>query len=100
MYGNTKDPEQPKQSWKGKMQQEESDSLTSNYTEPTVIKLYGTSTKTDRSMELDRKPRNKPTHLWSMNLWQRRQEYKLEKKINSSITGAGKTGQLQVKECN
>ena len=50
------------------MQQEESDSLTSNYTKPTVIKLYGTSTKTDRSMELDRKPRNKPTHLWSMNL--------------------------------
>ena len=50
--------------------------LTSNYTKATVIKLYGTSTKIYRSMGPDRKP----THLWSMNLWQRRQEYKLEKK--------------------
>ena len=24
-----------------------------------------------RSVELDRKPRDKPTHLWSPNLWQR-----------------------------
>ena len=28
-----------------------------------------------RSMEQDRKPREKPTHLWSTNLWQRRQGY-------------------------
>ena len=28
-----------------------------------------------RPMEQDRKPRNKPTHLWAINLWQRRQEY-------------------------
>ena len=25
-----------------------------------------------RSMEQDRKPRDKPTHLWSPNLWQKR----------------------------
>ena len=25
----------------------------------------------DRSVEQDRKPRDKPTHLWSTNLWQR-----------------------------
>jgi len=29
--------------------------------------------------EQDRKPRNKPIHLWSINLWQRRQEYKWRK---------------------
>ena len=33
-----------------------------------------------RSMEHDRKPRNKPTHLWSINLWQRRKEYTMEKR--------------------
>ena len=27
----------------------------------------------NRSTEQGRKPRNKPTHLWSINLWQRRQ---------------------------
>ena len=30
-------------------------------------------------MEHDRKPRNKPRHLWSITLWQRRQEYTMEK---------------------
>ena len=30
--------------------------------------------QTHRSMEQNRKPRNKPTHLWSINLWQRRQD--------------------------
>ena len=48
-------------------------------------------------MEQDRKPRNKATHLWSINLQQRRQEYMMEK-IVSAISGAGKTGQLHVKE--
>ena len=33
-----------------------------------------------RSMEQDRKPRDKPTHLWSPYLWQRRQEYTMEKR--------------------
>ena len=28
-----------------------------------------------RSMEHDRKPRNKPMHLWSINLQQRRKDY-------------------------
>ena len=32
-----------------------------------------------RSMEQDRKPKDKPSHLWSPNLWQRRQEYTMEK---------------------
>ena len=33
-----------------------------------------------RSMEQDRKSRNKPPHLWSTNLWQRRQGYTKEKR--------------------
>ena len=52
-----------------------------------------------RSMKQDTKSRGKPTHLWSTNLWQRRQGYTMEKR-QSSINGAGKTGQLHVKEWN
>ena len=33
-----------------------------------------------RSMEQDRKPRDKPTHLWSTNPLQMKQEYTMEKK--------------------
>ena len=33
-----------------------------------------------RSMEEDRKPRDKTTHLWSANLWQRRQGYTMERR--------------------
>ena len=33
-----------------------------------------------RSMEQNRKPREKSTHLWTPYLWQRRQEYTMEKR--------------------
>ena len=33
-----------------------------------------------RSMEQDRKSRDKPTHIWSPYLWQRRKEYTMEKR--------------------
>ena len=36
--------------------------------------------QTHISMEQDREPRNKPMHLWSITLWQRRQEYTMEKR--------------------
>ena len=32
------------------------------------------------STEQNREPRNKPTHLWSINLQQRKQEYTMEKR--------------------
>ena len=35
-----------------------------------------------RSMEQNRKPRDKSTHLWTPYLWQRRQEYTMECKIS------------------
>ena len=33
-----------------------------------------------RSMEQDRKPRDKPMYLWSTNQWQKRQGYTMEKR--------------------
>ena len=33
-----------------------------------------------RSMKQNRKPRDKPTHLWTPYLWQRMQEYTMEKR--------------------
>ena len=33
--------------------------------------------QTDRPMEQNRESRNKPKHLWEINLWQRSQEYKI-----------------------
>ena len=33
-----------------------------------------------RSMDQDRKPRDKPTHLWTLYHWQWRQEYTMKKK--------------------
>ena len=52
-----------------------------------------------RSMEQDRKPRDKPTHLWSTNPLQMKQEYTMEKRQSLLLTsGAGKPGQPLVKE--
>ena len=51
-----------------------------------------------RSMEQDRKPRDKPTHiLVTLSLTKEARIYHGEKTV-SSISGAGKTGQLHVKE--
>ena len=41
-------------------------------------------------MEPDRKPRNRPTHLWSINLQQKRQEYTMEKRQSSQQVVMGK----------
>ena len=52
-----------------------------------------------RQMEQDRKPRDKPKHLWAPYLWQRGKtiQWRNDTLFNS---GAGKTGQLHVKEGN
>ena len=49
------------------------------------------------SMEQNRGPRNKATHLKSIQLWQRRQEYTMDKRKISLTSSAGKTGQLHIK---
>ena len=51
-----------------------------------------------RSMEQNRKPRDKSMNLWSPYLRQRRQGYTMEKKTASLTSGVGKTGQPLVKE--
>ena len=65
------------------MELEESTRLTSDYTTKLVIKTvwYGHKQK-QRSMEQNRKPRDKPTHLWTPYLQQRRQKYTMEKRIS------------------
>ena len=51
-----------------------------------------------RSMEQNRKRRDKAMNLWPPNLSQRRQGYTMEKKTASLTSGFGKTGQPLVKE--
>ena len=55
--------------------------------------------QTHRSLELNKEPRNKPTHLWSINPLQKRQEYTAEKTV-SLIRSARKTRQLYMKVWN
>ena len=53
-----------------------------------------------RSMEQNRKPRDKSTHLWTtLSLTEEAKIYNGEKTI-SSVSGAGKTGQLPGKKWN
>ena len=49
-------------------------------------------------MEQDRKPRNKPMHLWDLIFDKGGKNIQWDKA--SSINGAGKTRQLHVKERN
>ena len=51
-----------------------------------------------RSMEQNRKPRDKSTNPGTPYLRQRRQEYTMEKRQPLLTSGAGKTGQPLVKE--
>jgi len=43
---------------------------------------------------------NKSTHLWSINLQQKRQRIFDEEKAISSTSRVGKSGQLLVNQCN
>ena len=51
-----------------------------------------------RSMKQNRQPRNKPTHLQSINLQQRREEHKMRKRQSLSASSAGKVEQTHVNE--
>ena len=47
----------------------------------------------------NRDPGNKSTYIWSINLWQRRQEHTMEKTFSSG-NNFGKIGQPHVEEWN
>ena len=51
-------------------------------------------------MEQDRKPRDKSMHLWGTLSFTKETRIYSGEKTASSISGAGKTGQLYVKERN
>ena len=42
-------------------------------------KVNNLDAKNKFASELNREPRNKPTHSWTINLWQMRQKYTMEK---------------------
>ena len=50
-----------------------------------------------RSMVQDRKPRDKPTHIMATEFMTKEARTYNGEKTASSISGAGKTGQLHVK---
>ena len=49
-------------------------------------------------MEQDKKPRNKPMQLWVLYFFAKEERIYNGAKTASSLNGAGKTGQLHVKE--
>ena len=65
-----------------RMEPEESSCLTSgSTTKPQSPRQYGTAQRQKyRSVEQNRKPRDKSTYLWTPYLRQRRQEYTVEKR--------------------
>ena len=73
--------EEPKQSWERRMELEESTCLTSDYTTSYSHQdsMVPAQRQKYRTMEQNRNPRDKSTHLWIPYLWQRRQEYTMEK---------------------
>ena len=63
------------------MELEESTFLTSDYTtkvQQSDSMVMAEKKQKYRPVEQDRKPRDKPMHLWASYLWQTRQEYTIE----------------------
>ena len=101
---NLKNPEFPKQSWREKKK--------NNWKHKpprlqTILQRYSNQNsmvlaqkQTYGSMEQNTEPQNKPTHPESINLWQRNQEYTMEKKIVSWASGIRKAAQPHVNQCS
>ena len=68
------------------------------YYKATVIKTVLAQRQKYRSIEQNRKPRDKSTHLWTPYLRQKEARIYRGKQTTSLTSGAGKTGQQLVKE--
>ena len=82
-YGITKNLKQPKQSGGRRMELEESNYLSSGYTTSSNShqdSMVLAQRQKCKSMEQNRKPKDKSTHLRTPYLRQRRQEYTMEKR--------------------
>ena len=79
---------------------EESTCLTSDYTTKLPsLRQYGTGTRQKyRSMEQNRKPRDKSTHLWTILSFTKEAKIYNGEKTTCLTSGAGKTGQPSIKE--
>ena len=69
-------PEEKEQSWRHNPPRLQT--ILQSYSNQNSVVLA--QKQTYRSMEQNREPRNKPTHLPSINLQQRRQEYAMKKR--------------------
>ena len=82
IWKKKKKPEWPKQSWERRMELEDQpawlQAMLQSYSHQDNMVLA--QRQKYRSMEQNRKPRDKSTHLWTPYLWQRRQEYIMEKR--------------------
>ena len=90
----------PGQSWRGKKKEEGKVSQTSDNT--TKLQSFSSQNSVvlvqNRHMDHWNRIESPETHLWSINLQRRRQEYQMGRKTVSSASCAGKVGQLLVSQ--
>ena len=87
-----KRPRRVKAILKKKAEMKDPVSLTSDYTQSYSHqnRMILAQKQKYRSVEQDRKPRNKPKHLWSTHLWQRRQEHTVKERQSLQKVVPGK----------
>ena len=99
MHGNTKDPESQrnldKVKWSGRNQSPGVQTVLKSYSNQDSMVLAQKQKYT--SMEQDRKPRDKPTHIW-LTFFSIKEAKICNGGKTASSRSTGKTGQLHVKE--
>ena len=68
-----------------------------SYSNQNSMELAQKQTYGSMEQNLKKNKNNKPTHLWSVNLQQKKPEYTIGKRI-CILTGIGKVGQLHVNQ--
>ena len=80
---NQSNIEKEKQNWRN--QAFWLQTILQSYSNQNIVVLA--QTQKYRSVEQDRKPRNKPEYLWLVHLWQRRQEHTWNKSLEQVVLG-------------